>query len=75
MRGLILLTAALLGGCAAPIGADGLPITLGRTTCAVAPPLYCTRSLGVPDCWSPQSKPPNAAPALTDTPVAAPGCG
>jgi hypothetical protein len=85
MRRFILLAAALLGGCAAPIGADGLPISLGRVLCAAGPvreplpapppPLYCTRSLGVPDCWSTPSRQPNAPPALADTPTAAPGCG
>ncbi len=89
MRSPVLLLAALLVGCAAPIGADGLPIGLGRALCESvpgnrccrrpppppAPPPYCTRSLGVPDCWLDPLALPNLPPPLADTPPPAPGCG
>lgn len=91
MRGLILLAAALLGGCAAPIGRNGLPIGLGQAACELIPgnrccrrpplppppPIYCTRTLGVPDCWSDPSRLPDQPHPLVDTPIPpyAPGCG
>ena len=90
MRGFLLLViAASLGGCAAPIGRDGLPMGPLQTACEAfpfthccrpagplpPPPPYCTRSLGVADCWIDPARLPNHPRQLADTPPPAPGCG
>lgn len=89
MRGIIplLVVTASVGGCAAPIGANGLPVTRAWLQCLAAieqnPPLpppvvqqpFCTSSLGVADCWADPSRLPNHPPSLGDTPGPTPGCG
>jgi len=88
MRGLILLlVTASIGGCAAPIGSNGLPVTPAQLRCSAAiaanppvpPPLmqqpFCTRSLGEADCWTDPARLPNHPSPLGDTPAPTPGCG
>ncbi len=78
----------LLAGCAQPIGKDGQPVPIGVALCETlpgvrccrpppAPPQllpYCTRSLGVPDCWSDPAQLPNHPPELAASPPAPETC-
>lgn len=88
MRTAWLLLALILAGCSSPIGRDGEPMGPLQTACEALPfthccrparppappPPYCTRSLGVADCWSDPSRLINRPPELEDTPVPTPGC-
>ena len=75
----------LLGGCAAPIGEDGLPVSLGQAACEAIPfhrccrkppppQPYCTRSLGVADCWADPARLSPPQRDIADSPPPAPGC-
>jgi hypothetical protein len=89
MRTPWLLAAVVLAGCAAPLGRDGLPMSPGQTVCEALPftrccrpapppgppPPYCTRSLGVADCWRDPSRLTDQPPELADTPGMGTGCG
>jgi hypothetical protein len=88
MRALLAMALLLLGGCAAPIGEDGLPVSLGQAVCEAIPghrccrkpppppppQPYCTRSLGVADCWTDPARLPVPQRDIADTPPLAPGC-
>ncbi|MDQ2803857.1 MAG: hypothetical protein M3Y41_14735 [Pseudomonadota bacterium] len=75
------LVLLLLAGCAQPIGSDGRAVSFEVAVCETlpgvhccraaerpAPPApYCTRSLGVADCWRDPSLLPDHPPELADS--------